>query len=80
MVVSHAEMTLDISPETIGCMVEEVVGTPIGEKHRQADAAMLQHLAQDMAGLRHPVVCGSNPHYDAREGKFRGHKLWILFR
>lgn len=58
-----------ITPETIARMAEEIVGTPVKEKERQAVVDVLQSLAADMAALRAMSVGTAEPAtlYDAGE-------------
>jgi len=50
-----------VTPETVGRMAAEVVGVPVGEKHRQAVAELLQALAGDMAALKRLDVGAAEP-------------------
>jgi hypothetical protein len=45
-------MPHDISPQTIGRMASEIVGTPIPEAERLLVANLLQALAADMTAFR----------------------------
>jgi hypothetical protein len=50
-----------VTPETVGRLSAEVVGTPVDEKYRKAVAEMLQALAADLAALRRLDVGAAEP-------------------